>query len=225
MSLFDASKIKYRDPSERDVSRLFWRDDMEEYDTCKWTKTGSDTVVKYVNNIPAYEGNGVLSISRASSGYMGAYLLFGCVKGKTAFELRWYSRKSISNIAVGLLRSGAVHGEGLRSAVNWGKRLDKKQGWMYRDVNFAWKDVVGGVENVANDAWNYVKLIVDWERRRYHRLVTNLLDIDLSSLALNQYNEPTLGFLQPAVDFYIASGTSLPYPCYIDDARLYLDEE
>lgn len=217
------------DPSEREKNRLFWRDDMENYKVVKWEIYPANTVAKYINTVRAFEGNYVLSISNPTDNYCEVYRKFGSLKKeqKTAYEVRWFYRTCLQHITFAMVRCGQVVTEGLWAWIRWMTiRSDGHPGWKYYDSNKGIEDVPGGIEYLDVSTWNYCKLIADWDNGIYDRLITNNLDIDLSSLSLplRKITE-TQGQFRIHVNPSILAGTPLPYPTYVDDARLYINVE
>jgi hypothetical protein len=218
-SLYQASL----DPSEREVRRLFWRDDMENYNVCKWTPGWpGGQVVGYVNTpISAFEGDYVL---RANHPTADAYEIksprFGCFKPqKTGLELRWWYDATTRRFDVGQFFLSPDGVRLLRAVVSWNEGK-----WTYRGPTGAYLDILGGSEALVADSWNYLKIIVDWENRRYHRLITNFLDLDLTTVL----PDPTLSAsTYPAGQFFVLWGvykTAVNQPSYVDDVRIYLNE-
>jgi len=231
-ALYQAFSSYGLDPSERDVRRLFWRDDMENYNTVKWDPLGNATVA-YVNNAPpagAFEGDYVLRIQNAVSPHIEAHVRFGCFKAqKIGFEMRWFKDAiSYNSGFVELIRCERDINIAIRGVLFWTTtRGDGTPGWRYYDSMGNIIDIPGATEYILDDTWNYVKVIIDWEKGTFHRLVTNLLDLDLSSLSLLSlsdvgYWHGGAGHFRVVVIFdCLGAG---PWVQYIDDARLYLNE-
>lgn len=218
------------DPSERVLRRLFWREDMENYSVVKWIPNDpSDTVISYTNTAPvrgAFEGDYVLSVHHATNRHCETRVNFGCFRlQKTGFEMRWFKRPGTKYGGyVGNVRCEDVAAAALKAMVRWTtERDDGEEGWEYRDSNSNVIDVPGGKENILNNTWNYVKMIIDWENGTFDRLTTNLLDIDLSGIALETISTG-IGQFRILLGFDVLDSVTLPYPSYVDDTRLYLNE-
>jgi len=218
------------DPSERTVGRLFWRDDMEKYNVVKWGRIfPANTQVQYINTVAAYEGDYVLSISNPTDHYCEASTKFGALKKeqKTAYEVRWFYRSGLMHITFAQVRCGQVAADGLWAWIRWiYSRSDGHPGWIYYDPSGVIADLPGGIEYIDVDTWNYCRLVADWDNEIYDRLITNNLDIDLSSLSLPLRTvTETPGHFRIHVNPATLATVALPYPIYVDDARLYLNVE
>lgn len=219
------------DPSERTYRRLFWRDNMENYTVTKWTAgfpTG--TVVSYVNNLPieggAFEGNYVLSVQHPTNTHCECRIRFGCFKlQKTAFEMKWYLRSGLeAGGYISQLRCESNASDTLNGMIRWNRnREDGTQGWEYRGKEGVFLSIPHATEYIRDNTWNYVKITIDWENGIFYRLITNLLDIDLSELHLRTITD-VIGYSSIVLCFDITPGTTLPYASYVDDTRLYLNE-
>jgi hypothetical protein len=222
-SLLSAIASMSLDASEREVRRLFWRDDMEDYNVCRWTPNWpAGGEVGYVNTpISAFEGDHVL---RANHPTEGVYDImsprFGCFKPqKTAFEMRWwydvYTRTGGHVAQFWLPPTGLGYLAGIR----WYNGR-----WQYEHDYGNFQDIPGGSEALVPDSWNYLKVIVDWENRRFYRLISTFLDLDLTAVL----PDPALPLFAAAPgQFYILLGfqkTVANRPSYIDDVRIYLNE-
>jgi hypothetical protein len=217
-SLYQASL----DPSEREVRRLFWRDDMENYNVCKWTPGFNNPTVAYVNTpIAAFEGDYVLrAVAAAFNYYEIMSPRFGCFKPqKTGLELRWWYDATSRWIDVGQFYLSPDSVRLLRAVIGWHEGK-----WCYRNPAGPTVDLPGGSEALVADSWNYLKIIVDWENRRYDRLISNFLDLDLTTVL----PDPTLSVsTYSAGQFFVLLGflkTAVNQPSYVDDVRIYLNE-
>jgi hypothetical protein len=216
-SLYQASL----DPSEREVRRLFWRDDMENYNVCKWIPSYPvGGTVAYVNTpISAFEGDYVLRANHPTATYYDIVSpTFGCFKPqKMSCEMRWWKDATTRHTGMAMFYRPTT-GVQLRSGIRWEGR------WQYLNVAGNYEDIPGGSEAIIDDSWNYLKIMVDWENRRYSRLITNFLDLDLTTVL----PDPTLPVLTGTLgQFYIVLffwKTAVNQPSYVDDVRLYLNE-
>jgi hypothetical protein len=102
-------------------------------------------------------------------------------------------------------------------------RPDGTSGWAYQDHNGVVRYLTDGEENIREDAWSYLRLVLDYKNKRYDRIQTNLIDLDLSSYPLYPWVAWSECFLV-SVAAAINSAAVLPYPIYIDDVRVYLNE-
>lgn len=216
------------DPSERLLRTLFWRDDMEAYNQVKWSSNYPTDVLPtlvYVNNeIPAFEGDYVLRTQHATARYFEIVNHFSSFKEqKIAFEMRWYKRGGSQRIIIGQLRTDNTV-SGFSGEIGWvSLRSDDVTGWILVDSTGGVVNLTDAEEVIRNDTWNYMKIIIDWQNHRFHRLITNALDLDLTSYGLYPTSN-TAGMFRILLGFTMSATVTPPYPCYIDDTRLYLNE-
>jgi hypothetical protein len=220
------------DASEREVRRLFWRDDMENYNVCKWTPFWpAGVAVGYVNTpISAFEGDYVLRANHPTEIYYEVMSpRFGCFKPqKTGLELRWWYDATTVALNVGQFYLSPDGARQFRAVIRWSNGV-----WWYWSSTGAYVNIPGGSEALVSDSWNYLKIIVDWENRRYDRLITNFLDLDLTKVLPDPTLRAPWGMgLNPEISialgqFYVVLGfskTAVNQPSYVDDVRLYLNE-
>lgn len=218
------------DPSERTVRRLFWRDDMEGYTTMRWSpQYPADVVMAYINSVAAFEGDYVLRVQSPSEIYCECLVKFGCIKKeqKTSFEMRWHKRPNTQlGGLVDQIRVPTSMADGYKARLYWDALRTGGAGWLYRDAGGVNRPIPDADEVIHDDTWNYLKIVVDWENNRYYRLVTNLLDLDISNLALQRTVLPVIapGIFIVVLGFGALFGTATPYPHYVDDCRIYLNE-
>lgn len=209
------------DPSEREVRRLLWRDDMENYVFNKWsTMIMGTSIPAYVNNeIPAFEGDSVLSIRDPASTASSVGVGFGLLpKVKNSVELRWYKNASLRTMVLYFHLYDGVYDRACD--IRWSSYDNR---WEYRgsDGGFDNYPALGGGEKIGNDTWNYLKLIGDFENNRYSRLITTGLDVDMSSIPL--YTVPSAE--TPWTNLSLIVNAVAPNtPGYFDDVRIYLNE-
>lgn len=219
------------DPSERVYNKLFWRDDMENYTVCKWNTFYVGSVPAYVNIIEAYEGNYVLQITNPGGATAPvAQATFGMLSHKKhAIEIKWLmNRNTIERLIIGFF-NGSYQSTG--EAIGYGAEI------YYSEINNRWEyysratnerkpitgaeDYIGG--DATNPAWNYLKIVSDFENNILSRLVTNRLDLDLSAIPLNRYDDNAR---RGVFRFYIGAYVqNVGNPVYFDDARIYLNLE
>lgn len=218
------------DPSERVKKRLFWRDDMEGYATCKWSGIYGGSVASYVNNatvgaqaVSAFEGDYYLQVINTSDNYAQAGLTCGLAtipSGIHAAEIRWLKSGLNHTIAeLFLVRSDIALTE-IVAGIRYYASANK---WRYYASNGAWLEIPDSEEAIHNLSWNYVKIVVDFSNNVYRRLVTTKLDIDLSSLNLSLREETVGG--NGYSTFRVGAQVTANNPVFFDDARIYLDEE
>jgi hypothetical protein len=218
-SLYQASL----DPSEREVRRLFWRDDMEDYTVMKWIATDvPNAVLSYVNNeIPAFEGDYVLkTINPADTASQLRTRYFGMLPRKiNAFEIRWWRPANLTHMEFFLVSNNGVDTR-YYAGVRWNQAT---AAWEYRDSGGVWHNIPNSPQTIVEESWNFLRLSADFQNYRFHRLVCNELDLDLASL-----NIP----LESAVDGFSGLSyvglrgrhTVANVADYFDDARIYLNE-
>lgn len=232
-SLLSAIASMSLDASEREVRRLFWRDDMEDYSIMRWfPQTPADVEMAYVNSVAAFEGDYVLRVQSPTNVHCECGVRFGCIKKeqKTSFEMRWHKRPLTEHGGyVGQIRSPNIIADGYKAMLCWSAlRMGGAgcAGWEYRDVNGVIQSIPNADEVIRDDTWNYLKIVINWENNRFYRLVTNLLELDISNLALQKTTHPVLepGTFTVLLGFGALSGTTTPYPHYVDDCRIYLNE-
>ena len=223
------------DPSEREFRRLFWRDDMENYTTCKWRPTAGTGTVQYVNaavapapynNIPAFEGDYILEVYDATIGLAGAQLRLALgrlsLEQKVSIEYRWLKQ----------LNTPLCYEVGVEQ--NFGLPTVPSVLNAYIQYNFTtqyWRlrNAAGNLQNIVRDLgvsagiWNYLKVVVDLQNRVYDRLITTELDVDLRAYAIGlQAWGAISGLYQPILYHQTTNpGDEL----YYDDFRVYLNEE
>lgn len=211
------------DPSEREVKRLFWRDDMENYTRCRWIPGYPvGTEVFYADAIPAFEGDYVLACQHPTDRFFScASVYFSQIarNQKVSVELRWYSRLNIYNFFLGLFNTDRA-GSSVYGSVSWN---GDRPGWAYEDPNGNVVFITGGEEAIHVDAWNYLRMVLDYEKNSYARIQTNLIDVDLSGLPLRTRPD-VAGQSRIAFAVDLRAAAVLPYPFYVDDVRLYLNE-
>ena len=199
-------------PSERAIRRLFWRDDMENYTTIKWTSYLGPTVPTYVNNvIAAFEGDYVLRLVAAGTGG-SVYINFGAlIPNKHEYEVRWWHHAGINQNYI------IMDNRAMRGSISY---YPVPNIWRYiPSFGGAEIDIAGSTEAIRNDTWNYLKVEVDWGAGAITRLVTNLLDLTVN---LPVYAFPIdAGISQVVLG---ANGTA-PLTAYFDDFRIYLNLE
>lgn len=217
MSLFDPRKIQFLNPDERVNKRLFWRDDMENYTTNKWTPAVGDTVA--YQNAPqrVFEGDYCLAISDAGATSVFASLDFGMMpKQKIEVEFKWFcdlSEINQLNLEIrnfdGALRQSAeiIYLTGLRQ-------------WRYVDANGNPRNIKGGNIRFGDHTWRYFKLGVDLLRNRYVDLVTTGHIFDLSTLPIRTIvNAAATSSQFRLYGTTVVAGDIL----YIDDFRIYVN--
>lgn len=218
------------DPSERLLKRLLWRDDMENYTTMKWLAGyPADVEMAYINSVAAFEGDYVLRVQSPTDTHCECVVRFGCIKKeqKTSFEMRWHKRPSTSlGGFVGQIRSPNNMVDGYKAMLRWSALRTDGSGWEYRGADGVVRPIPNSDEVIRDNTWNYLKIVVDWENNRFYRLITNLLDLDMSNLALQNTVFPVTnpGTFTVILAFTALPGTATPYPHYVDDCRIYLNE-
>lgn len=203
------------DPTERSVRRLFWRDNMEDYPVNKWLLlTG---VPKYVTDIPAFEGDYVLSLNNPVGEYADCRVQFGMFPNlKNSVELAWYKDPNLRRVWLEIdIRNGSVI---RRVGVCWNKDVDR---WEYGTSTGTYTAVPGGGEKIDSYTWNYLRLVGDWKNNVYSRLMTTGLDIDMSGIPMA--SNPSTDCFSRVVLGKLSWGVN--QPAYFDDVRVYLNEE
>lgn len=208
------------DPSERQKNRLFWRDDMEDYQTCKWVGNPGD-ICRYVNDVKAFEGDHVLSLNNLTSVQRIGWVKFGAIaKEVHAFEVRWWKEAALVNMWIQMVHSSHLVDEVLIgriafSAACW---------WTNTGPGGLLEKIKGGEETIRDSSWNYLKFWINFKTGKFYRLKTCALDLDLQPLNLSLATSVGWGLGQ----FYLYVGgeaNGVNKPIYFDDARLYLNAE
>ena len=119
--------------------------------------------------------------------------------------------------------SSPIKREVLTAAIYWTKNTN-----VWNEGTRGLRPITGANEIVMDTTWNYLKLVIDWNKRVYKRLITGFLDLDLTSLLLHAVQPSitaapwmTQGGFEVIVGFRLNEGTR----GYIDDVRLYVNEE
>ena len=199
---------------------------MENYTTNKWGLhiTGA-TVPAYVNNvIPAFEGDYVLQINDAGDTYAAAGVLFGLFSNlKHRVELAWWKD---ANTAYMWPYFHFLNGTNERAADIRYDNLSNR--WMYVPSSVSgfpaaadWVAIPDADENIEDNTWNHVKIEVDLQRGVYSRLVTNLLDIDLTALPLRSFTRVGALYYTNLTLIKITGGVG--QAAYFDDVRVYIN--
>lgn len=230
------------DPSERTVSKLFYRDDMENYSPVRWTPGDATTTLTYVLTDPgavglhAFEGDYMLQALDATLTRKSIIApRFGPFKPqKIGVELRWIKRAQTRYIQLYAFNANGANPTDVRwQGLQWRQsgRSDGKSGWLYPlgpIGAWSWADVGKAVEYIESNTWNYLKLVFDLQNQRLDRLITNYLDLDLSGLKLamrkqvaGHWSVTGEGYFR--VYIYLSSEV-VNYAEFIDDFRIYLNE-
>lgn len=209
------------DPSERSLRRLFWRDNCERYRVNKWTTYAGSTVSYNDEDIPAFEGDGVLKLVDDGSGVFAyCFINFGQFsEARHSVELWWYREIGIMEMWIDFaLNDGA---ENRNAYIRWNAATDR---WEYTDEldadgNAIWKPVSGGAEYIDYDTWNRAKLTVDWSTNKIVALETTGLDlatsIDMLIRTTSAHNTRVR----------LNKNSQNPsQPIYFDDIRVYQNE-
>lgn len=205
------------DPSERALRMLHYRDDMEAYTTMKFSPVAPVAAgeVTYINTVQAFEGDYVLCIDDADATADYATVRFGRFEdGIHGVEMRWWKDANID--LGGGITVTEYDGTNLH---RFGVQYDEGNNvWQYIDsAAGAWTNITGGAEVILNDSWCYVKLLFDTANNRYHRLITDRLDRDLTGLAERAAADAT----EQSMLVQIGATVTATNPIYIDDFRVY----
>lgn len=222
MSFYDASKIKFLDPSEREIMRLFWRDDMENYATLKWLAAQAGTNLSYVNkDIPAFEGDYVLKMVNPNSTVSTIRTVnFGKLPLQiNALEIRWWRPADLTSVFFALINNDGA-GTRFEAAVQY----HESGFWRYPTDSslLNWANINGGKETITAESWNYLMLLFDYKNRQLRHIKTNSL-----SLKPLTHPIPTMADDGEGVSYigvYAVLG-HINDPFYLDDARIYLNLE
>jgi hypothetical protein len=217
------------DASEREVKRLFWRDDMEDYTVMRWVEADGDpnTVLSYVNNeIPAFEGDYVLKVVNPVALACAVHTrFFGMLPRKiNAFEIRWWRPTQLTHMEFFLVSNNGV-GTRFFAGVRFNAA---KRAWEYRSTGNVWHDIPNSAQTIAEESWNTLRLLADFQNYRYHRLLCNELDVDFASLNIPLQSEADVTWGEYGWGLsYVglrARHEVAGIADYFDDARIYLNE-
>jgi hypothetical protein len=194
---------------------------MENYAVNKWIATSGS--VAYVNNvIPAYEGDYVLRLVNATGSYARCHSVnFGPIPlAIHAFQIWWYKDANLEDYLDVYFENANQQGIDLLGGI----RYDATGKWRYYNSVGNVVDIPGATERIDDDTWNFLKIVVDFDKRIYYRLTTTYLDILLSP-----YNLPLdvhlTGYSPGTAIALIHGSINNNRPIYFDDARIYLNEE
>jgi len=213
------------EPSEREKKRLLWRDDMELYTVIRWVDAGASptTVVSYVNDeIPPFEGDYVLKFIDTAQLFSNVRThYFGPLPLKiNSFEIRWWRGLNLLQMEFYLVTQ-PITGTRYYGALRWNVLTGC---WQNRDTALVWNDIAGTTETINTETWNYMRMIVDFENLRYHRLISNALDVNLASLNIPLQ---VTGFAFDGLSYagLRAHHSAVNCAAYVDDARIYVRED
>jgi hypothetical protein len=206
---------------------------MENYPVCRWTQRNLGSIPAYSDEIPAFEGDYVLKISNPTFLPKSARVTFGSFKGKVGFELRWYKPTDDFDFILGVVRqSPFIVGGGIEQTaeVRYVHGPEAVAGWYYLSsfvpVQYARipnaNVLSGGFSGYA--AWHYLKVVLNFDKRIYSRLVTNYLDLPLEPLNLPILSNPLVGTAGMCLFYVRGDMANITDNLYIDDARIYLNE-
>jgi hypothetical protein len=211
------------DPSERDVRRLFWRDDMENYNLCKWRGRHAGSTVAYVNNAPwlgAFEGDYVLRMARTDGDRAETEAYFGKIPDElVSLEVRWWKDFNLQGfrLAIDLYDQSRTPGVIRYANVQWFPNR-----WqVVTGAPEATRDVA--TEYICDDTWNILKMFVDFSKDTYALIESNGKIIDLRSQNIPIITSPST--IQDRTRLVLAPTLKIPGdPAYCDDVRFYIHE-
>jgi len=219
------------DPSEREVRRLFWRDDMENYNICKWTPREPGVTVGYVNTAPihgAFEGDYVLRAINPAGTEFNLDTFFGRLPNcKVSLEARWWKDSHIRWMRLAMDLYDSMRGYCTVGHLQWAANDER---WKYSEA-FAAKNIPGGGgtdfpegrEPIEDDTWNYAKATFDFLSNKYSRLESNGKVIDLTPFNLPLYTFASARKSSTTIVLYVRTDVA-NQPVYFDDVRVYINE-
>lgn len=217
-----ASGLSFGEPEEREVKTLFFYDDYAD-DTPKvigvtattgeiTTDTGTQGVVT------PFSGTKMLKVQDADAATNQVYYQFGrFADGKIGIKLRWFKNSDTSDFIIEINHHDKVTKETYKV-----KFVEASMKWQYWNSSGTYADISNGSENIADNTWNEVTLVIDLTNVKYGRLITNGLNLDLSTLsAQSAADTSTEG--KTKIIFGATTGASNK-ASYLDEFLVYRNE-
>jgi len=199
------------------LGRVILFDDIE--DLLKWRGigTGTDwTVAK--STTEAMNGAASLyvqtkattpAIGDYAQGYRNIYLPGA---KKMSLELFWLLT---SDTLVSDIHFHLVYYDSTKRHTAALRYLPPEQKWMYRDSGAVFRDAPGGAQKLHTRTWHRVKIVIDYEKDEYVKLVSDALVIDLSGLKIETVSDTTGQVLQ--IGLRVITETAAQADAYFDD--------